>query len=73
VLFTFIVLAFLGFPSGHLRSALAGSGVPRGGHFGPFTDVLRRIWPCVTRKGAESLGTTDHPDITDKDRYRRRS
>ena len=42
-LFSFIVLAFLGFPS-------------LGGHFRPFTEVLRRIWPVRYAENAETRG-----------------
>src|SRR5205809_2741233 len=46
VIFPFVVLAFLDFSS--LRS-----------HFWPFTQVLRKIWPGVTRKVGKTEDVTD--------------
>jgi len=50
--FLFVVLAFFG---------------PKAfrGHFWPFIDVLREIWPGVTRKIAKDLRTADYTDPTD--------
>jgi len=36
-----------------------------GSQFWPFTDVLREIWPGVTRKIEEDLRTADCTDATD--------
>jgi len=54
-----------------------------GGHFWPFTDVLRKILRFVTRKvqkscrpacaDATAWQATGYADVTDKGRYRRRS
>ncbi len=34
-------------------------------HLWPFIDVLREIWPGVTRKIAKDLRTADYTDPTD--------
>src|SRR5437870_7944728 len=54
-------------------SCLAVFGSSLRNHFWPFTDVLREIWPAVTRKmwGHFAVLTADHVDITDRLRRHR--